>query len=589
MDRTLRAVIAARYLTAAVPEKYKHIDFKPPQSVADEAEKGLEYRQKASPSNRGGLTPAEAAKQGIGSGVQRAVNLKNRDNISPEVIKQMTAFFSRHEKNKGVAPEHKSEPWNDKGNVAWLIWGGDPGRSWAEKIKKQMEAADEKAKKTAARPPVGPKPASPSQISYAKALIEQGIRGLRGIPGWLNPDDAPTDAQLATMDSVSISDLIDSLKSRKPFKVERYGNGAYKIVRKATDHNHQDNTLMTEYQSPIENIEAELVVLESLWSDVQAVLDTYSSVVPMPHVGRIAAADLALHSQTEVFVKCEHAMRHAERVISMCRTQLQIDPGNAEVSSFLRDAQMLYDRFSAGRATARELLSAMNQKIVPAALKGIVAEAVDAVKAVTRFPNSVTVRVRPRMVPIPLNERMVSAQVFDAYVTVYPLPKDDGPDYQQFVFTQATLGDTAVYLTVVDRTNANAPAKSVKVTDGASAARRMLAALRGWSGLFSESLGKTAVAKARKPLTREKVQSMGAAEINKRMDALEDEHFKIVRELIDAGRGRETSMDVARKTDPLSMAFNQVYEDTMLLRREIELRAGPNVKRLPRGFGPRKV
>lgn len=114
--------------------------FKPPQAVADAAAKGLEYREKASPSNRGGLTPAEAGKQGIGSGVQRAVNLKNRDNVSAETISKMVAFFSRHEKNKGVAPEHKGKPWNDRGHVAWLLWGGDPGRAWAEGIKKQLDS-----------------------------------------------------------------------------------------------------------------------------------------------------------------------------------------------------------------------------------------------------------------------------------------------------------------------------------------------------------------------------------------------------------------------------------------------------------------
>ena len=48
--------IADRYLQAAVPAKYDHIDFTPPQSVADAASKGLEYRAKASPSNKGGLT-----------------------------------------------------------------------------------------------------------------------------------------------------------------------------------------------------------------------------------------------------------------------------------------------------------------------------------------------------------------------------------------------------------------------------------------------------------------------------------------------------------------------------------------------------
>lgn len=132
-------------------EKYKHINFKPPESVANAAKKGLEYRQKASPSNRGGLTTEEAGDQGIGSGVQRATNLKNRDEMSPDTIKQMHGFFSRHEKNKGIAAEHKNEPWNDKGYVAWLLWGGDPGKSWVEKILKQMEAADEKAKKKSAQ------------------------------------------------------------------------------------------------------------------------------------------------------------------------------------------------------------------------------------------------------------------------------------------------------------------------------------------------------------------------------------------------------------------------------------------------------
>jgi tRNA nucleotidyltransferase/poly(A) polymerase len=138
---------------AAIPKKYEHIDFKPPQGVADAAAKGLELRRKASPSNRGGFTPAQAAEEGIGSGVQRAVNLKNRDTVSPKVIKQMVAFFARHEKNKDVPADKKGEPWNAKGHVAWLLWGGDPGRTWAEKVRDQMEAADEKEKasKKAAR------------------------------------------------------------------------------------------------------------------------------------------------------------------------------------------------------------------------------------------------------------------------------------------------------------------------------------------------------------------------------------------------------------------------------------------------------
>lgn len=133
------------FVIANVPDKYKHINFQPPESVANAAEKGLEYRKQQG-ADKAGLTNEEAAKEGIGSGVQRAVNLKNRTNVSPEVIGQMVAFFSRHEKNKSISEENKGTPWKDKGYVAWLLWGGDPGKAWANKVKRQMEAADEKEK-----------------------------------------------------------------------------------------------------------------------------------------------------------------------------------------------------------------------------------------------------------------------------------------------------------------------------------------------------------------------------------------------------------------------------------------------------------
>ena len=175
--------------TAAAPDKYSHIDFKPPKSVADAAQKGLEFREKASPSNKGGLTPAEASKQGIGSGVQRAVNLKNRNNISPDVIRQMVAFFSRHEKNKSIAPENKSTPWNDKGHVAWMVWGGDPGKAWAEKVRNQMDAADKKAAVKKAMLHFASEVAEPPQIlrtPHPATLVLRGVADLNQIAPMIN-------------------------------------------------------------------------------------------------------------------------------------------------------------------------------------------------------------------------------------------------------------------------------------------------------------------------------------------------------------------------------------------------------------------
>lgn len=123
--------------------KYDHIDFKPPKSVSDAAKRGLELRKNNK--GRGGLSSGQAKKEGVGSGVQRATNLKNRDTMSPATVKRMKAFFDRHESSKKTDKGKKQS--EDKGYIAWMLWGGDPGRSWANKVVKQMEAADKKSKK----------------------------------------------------------------------------------------------------------------------------------------------------------------------------------------------------------------------------------------------------------------------------------------------------------------------------------------------------------------------------------------------------------------------------------------------------------
>jgi len=152
-----------RMVAAEKTKRYSDINFTPPKSVAAEAAKGLEYRQKAG--GKGGLSHGQAAKEGIGSGVQRVVNLKNRDEMSPDTVRRMKAFFDRHEKNKLIDPKYKSEPWKDRGYVAWLLWGGDAGYSWAKKIVEQMNKADEKSAKKVARVFIGRYGLSPETYS----------------------------------------------------------------------------------------------------------------------------------------------------------------------------------------------------------------------------------------------------------------------------------------------------------------------------------------------------------------------------------------------------------------------------------------
>lgn len=122
-------------------KRYKDEWFIPPQGVRNSAERGLKNRKKY---GRGGLSNKQASEQGIGSGVQRAVNLKNGNKVSPQTIKRMKSFFARHEKNKN---SRKPDGTPGAGKIAWDLWGGNEGKRWAESVSRKMDRADEQAKK----------------------------------------------------------------------------------------------------------------------------------------------------------------------------------------------------------------------------------------------------------------------------------------------------------------------------------------------------------------------------------------------------------------------------------------------------------
>jgi hypothetical protein len=111
-----------------MPRTYPHIDFVPPEEVARYAAEGLRLRRTF---GRGGTA----------IGVARARDLKNRRRLSPLTIKRMVSFFARHEVDKrGQNFGNLARPSN--GLIAWFLWGGDPGKQWAENIRDAMRAAD---------------------------------------------------------------------------------------------------------------------------------------------------------------------------------------------------------------------------------------------------------------------------------------------------------------------------------------------------------------------------------------------------------------------------------------------------------------
>lgn len=112
--------------------------FTPPQGVRSAAKRGLELRRRF---KRGGFSTSQAASAGVGSGVQRATNLSNGTSVSLATVKRMKAFFSRHEGNYKPS-ERESDGGPTAGTIAWLLWGGNAGRTWANKIVDQAESAE---------------------------------------------------------------------------------------------------------------------------------------------------------------------------------------------------------------------------------------------------------------------------------------------------------------------------------------------------------------------------------------------------------------------------------------------------------------
>jgi len=71
-------------------------------------------------------------------GIRRGGQLANQQRVSVSTLKRMVSYFARHEVDK------KGKGWgkDSKGYQAWLLWGGDSGRDWAEQTLAEYKAGD---------------------------------------------------------------------------------------------------------------------------------------------------------------------------------------------------------------------------------------------------------------------------------------------------------------------------------------------------------------------------------------------------------------------------------------------------------------
>jgi len=104
------------------------VSLKPTAGMAAAAKRGLRLHEEGKSGD--GLKPETVA---------RANRLARREEMNPDWVREMNAWFARHDSAS------KSPGWDKAGEekpgfVAWLLWGGTPAKNWAARKVKQMEA-----------------------------------------------------------------------------------------------------------------------------------------------------------------------------------------------------------------------------------------------------------------------------------------------------------------------------------------------------------------------------------------------------------------------------------------------------------------
>ena len=114
------------------PTEDRAVNLKPTQGMADAAKRGLKLHEDGKSGD--GLKPETVA---------RANRLARREEMNRDWVVEMNAWFKRHESSK-------TDGWDEPPDyspayTAWLLWGGNPGRSFAARKVEELERAGERS------------------------------------------------------------------------------------------------------------------------------------------------------------------------------------------------------------------------------------------------------------------------------------------------------------------------------------------------------------------------------------------------------------------------------------------------------------
>ena len=101
-------------------------NYTPTEGMASAAKRALAWKE-------------EGRAGGTLVGMARANQLKDREPLSASTVLRMHSFFSRHEVDKRATGFSSGEEgFPSAGRVAWDLWGGDGGQTWAGQKRDQI-------------------------------------------------------------------------------------------------------------------------------------------------------------------------------------------------------------------------------------------------------------------------------------------------------------------------------------------------------------------------------------------------------------------------------------------------------------------
>ena len=130
---------------------------------------------------------AEGEQGGTEVAANRASQILSGDELSPDTVITMAAWFARHEVDKqgeGFSPEEDGYP--SPGRVAWAAWGGDAGQTWSNSKADRIKELQDRSAMEMKRPYPNEHAArlkDPAQYDSLRRVNDEGGTGVDFIYG----------------------------------------------------------------------------------------------------------------------------------------------------------------------------------------------------------------------------------------------------------------------------------------------------------------------------------------------------------------------------------------------------------------------